>query len=75
VYDGKSFDVIGKMVAQPLDNAETVGLTGPSRLVDESFSPGSSDPARNENLHGAITDLIARSLPSTLSDMHLAEIR
>ncbi len=75
VYDGKSFDVIEKMVAPPLDNAGTVGLTGPSRLVDESFSPGSGDPARNENLHGAITDLIARSLSSTLSDMHLADIR
>src|SRR5258708_27424716 len=75
VYDGKSFDVIEKMAAQPLDNAERIGLTGPSRVVDESFSPGSGDPARNENLHGAITDLIARSLPSTLSDMHLADIR
>src|ERR1700730_4670183 len=39
VYDGKSFDVIEKMVAPPLDDAGTVGLTGPSRLVDESFSP------------------------------------
>src|SRR5260370_1034111 len=52
-----------------------VGLTGPSRLVDESFSPDTGDPARNENLHGAITDVIARSLSSTLSDMHLAEVR
>ena len=26
-------------------------------------------------LHGAITDLIARSLSSTLSDMHLADVR
>jgi hypothetical protein len=75
VFDGKSFDVIEKMAAQPLENAERIGLTGPSRLVDESFSPGTGDPARNENLHGAITDLIARSLSSTLSDMHLADVR
>jgi succinate dehydrogenase / fumarate reductase, membrane anchor subunit len=33
------------------------------------------DPVRNENLHGGITDLIVRSLSSTLSDMHLAEVR
>src|SRR5258707_1417807 len=75
VFDGKTFDVIEKMAAQPLDNAERIGLTGPSRVVDESFSPGAGDPARNENLHGAITDLIARSLPSTLNDMHLADVR
>ena len=76
VYDGKTFDVIEKMAAPPLDNGATVELTGPSRLVDDSFSPSAGgDPARNENLHGAITDLIARSLSSTLSDMHLADVR
>jgi len=75
VIDGKTFDVIEKRAAPPLDDAAEVKLAGPSRLVDESFSPGAGDPARNENLHGAITELIARSLPSTLSDMHLADIR
>ncbi|SRR5258708_20644536 len=75
VYDGKTFDVIEKMVAPPLDNGATVGLAGPGRFVDESLSPSAGDPARNENLHGAITDLIARSLSSTLSDMHLADVR
>jgi hypothetical protein len=75
VFDGKTFDVIEKMAAPPLDNGGTVGVAGPSRLVDESFSPSAGDPARNENLHGAITDLIARSLPSILSDMHLADVR
>jgi hypothetical protein len=58
-----------------LDNGATVGLAGPGRLVDESFSPSAGDPARNENLHGAITDLIARSLSSTLNNMHLADAR
>jgi hypothetical protein len=75
VFDGKTFDVIEKMVAPPLSDMQTVGLTGPSRAVDESLSPGTGDPARNENLHGAITDLIARSLSTTLSDMHLADVR
>jgi hypothetical protein len=75
VLDGKTFDVIERMAAPPLDDAGTVGLAGPGRLVDESFSPSAGDPARNENLHGAITELIARSLSSTLSDMHLADVR
>jgi hypothetical protein len=75
VIDGKTFDVIEKMAAPPSDSAETVRLPGPSRAVDERFSPRSGDPARNENLHRAITDLIARSLSTTLSDMHLAETR
>jgi hypothetical protein len=75
VFDGQTFDVVEKMAAPPLDNAGTVGLAGPGRLVDESFSPSAGDAARNENLHGAITELIARSVPSTLSDMHLADVR
>lgn len=74
VFDGKTFDVIEEMAAPPLENADTIRLTGPSRIVDESFSASTGDPARNEKLHGAITDLIARSLPSTLSDMHLADV-
>jgi hypothetical protein len=44
-------------------------------MVDDSFSLGADDPARNEKLHTAITDLVARSLSSTLSDMHLADVR
>jgi hypothetical protein len=75
VFDGKTFDVIEKMTAPALENVTTVGLAGPSLVVDENLSPGKSDPAQNENLHRAITDLIARSLSSTLSDMHLAELR
>jgi hypothetical protein len=75
VYDGKTFDVIEKMTAPPLDNAAEVRLQGPSRQVDDSYSPSTGDPARNENLHGAITDLIGRSLSTTLSDMHLADVR
>jgi hypothetical protein len=75
VIDGKTFDVIEKMAAPPSDSAEAVRIPGPSRVVDESFSPSTGDPARNENLHRAITDLIARSLSTTLSDMYLADIR
>jgi hypothetical protein len=75
VFDGKTFDVIEKMTAPPLDDGGAVRIAGPSRTVDESFAAGSGDPARNEKLHAAITDLVARSLSSTLSDMHLAETR
>jgi hypothetical protein len=75
VFDGKTFEVIEKMTAPPLNDMQTVGLLGPSLPVDESLSPSRGDPARNENLHEAITDLIARSLSMTLSDMHLAAVR
>jgi hypothetical protein len=44
-------------------------------MLDESFAPGTGDPAQNEKLHAAITDLVARSLPPTLSVMHLADVR
>jgi hypothetical protein len=75
VFDGKTFDVIEKMAAPPLDDVGAVRIAGPSRVIDESLSPGTGDPAQNEKLHAAIADLVARSLPSTLSDMHLADIR
>jgi hypothetical protein len=75
VYDGKTFDVIEKRSAPPLDDAVEVKLPGPTRQVDDSYSPSAGDPTRNENLRRAITDLIVRSLSSTLSDMHLAETR
>ena len=70
IVDGKTFDMIEKMAAAPLDNAANVRLPGPSRLVDENLSIGAGD-AGDENLHRAIVDLIVRSLPITLSDMHL----
>jgi hypothetical protein len=75
VFDGKSFDVIEKMAAPPLDDFGAVRLAGPSRMIDESFAPGTGNPAENEQLHTAIADLVARSLSSALSDMHLAATR
>jgi hypothetical protein len=75
VFDGKTFDVIEKMTAPPLDDVGAVRIAGPSRMLDESISLGSGNPAQNEKLHAAIADLVARSLPSTLSDMHLADVR
>jgi hypothetical protein len=65
VIDGKTFGIIEKFAAGSLDNASDVRLPGPGRLVDANFD------ARDENLHRAIVDLITRSLPVTLSDMHL----
>lgn len=69
VIDGKSFDVIEKRAAAPLDNTETVRLDGPSGPVGETFDGRAS----SEQLRAAITDLITRSLPVTLGDMHLIE--
>jgi hypothetical protein len=65
VVDGKTFDIIEKIAAGPLDNAASVRLPGPSLLVDAGFDE------RDENLHRAVADLVVRSLPNTLSDMHL----
>lgn len=67
VIDGKTFDVIEKRVASPLGNRETIRLQGPSQAVDGTFD----GPAGTEKLHAAIVDLITRSLPLTLGDMHL----
>ena len=65
VVDGKTFDIIEKLAAGPLDNASTVRLPGPSLLIEAGFDE------RDENLHRAVVDLVLRSLPNTLSDMHL----
>jgi hypothetical protein len=65
VIDGKTFDIIEKFAAAPLDNASNVRLPGPGRVVDANFDQ------RDESLHRTIVDLITRSLPLTLSDMHL----
>jgi len=69
VIDGKTFDVIEKRAAAPLDNTGTLRLAGPSGPVDETFG----GPASGERLRAAIADLITRSLPITLGEMHLIE--
>jgi hypothetical protein len=58
LIDGKS----------PLGNIEIMRLQGPSQLVDGAFDGA----AGIETLRAAIVDLITRSLPLTLGDMHLA---
>ena len=68
VIDGKTFDVIVKRAASPLDNTATLRFAGPSRSIDGTFE----GPAGAERLRAAIVDLITRSLPITLDDMHLA---
>lgn len=67
VIDGKSFNVIEKRAAGPLDNTGTVQLAGPSGPVDEALGASAS----SERLRTAVVDLIARSLPVTFGDMHL----
>jgi hypothetical protein len=69
VIDRKPFDVVAKMAASPLDNTGQVKLAGPA--VDESNSISTGD-GRDEGLRRAIVDLIVRSLPTPLNDMHLA---
>ncbi|MHC2626699.1 hypothetical protein ACVIW2_008731 [Bradyrhizobium huanghuaihaiense] len=69
VIEGKSFDVIEKRAAAPLENTGTLRLAGPSGPIDETFE----GPAASERLRAAIADLITRSLPVTLGDMHLID--
>jgi hypothetical protein len=69
VVDGKTFDIIEKRAAGPPDEASSVRLPGPSLMIDASFDE------RDENLRRAIVDLVIRSLPNTLSDMHLINQR
>ncbi|UPK38721.1 hypothetical protein IVB18_16655 [Bradyrhizobium sp. 186] len=69
VIDGKTFDVIEKRAAAPLDNTGTMRLAGPSGPVDDAFD----GPASSERLRAAIADLVTRSLPVTLGDMHLID--
>ncbi|MCP3409815.1 hypothetical protein [Bradyrhizobium sp. CCGB01] len=69
VIEGKSFDVIEKRAAAPLDNTGTMRLAGPSGTADATFD----GPASSERLRAAIADLITRSLPVTLGDMHLID--
>ena len=69
VIDGKSFDVIEKRAAAPLDNTATMRIAGPSGAIDATFD----GPASSERLRAAIADLITRSLPVTLGDMHLLD--
>jgi hypothetical protein len=65
VFDGKTFDIIEKLAAGPPDEAASVRLPGPSLMIDANFDE------RDENLRRVIVDLVIRSLPGTLSDMHL----
>jgi hypothetical protein len=73
VIDGHGYKLIDKKSASPLNNAEMFRLAGPSRLVDDSFLPTANDPPGNEPLKAAITDLIDRSLPTTLQDLGLVD--
>jgi hypothetical protein len=69
VVDGKTFDVIEKLAAGPVDNSTDLRLAGPSRPFDEAIPIGPVEAS--EGMHRAVVDLISRSLPTTLEDMHL----
>jgi hypothetical protein len=71
VIDAHKFSVLDKWSAAPLDNREIVRLRGPSRTVDDAFLPAGIEPAKNDMLKAAVTDLIERSLPATLENVRL----
>ncbi|MET0677895.1 MAG: hypothetical protein ABW175_19015 [Bradyrhizobium sp.] len=67
VVDGRTFDIIERFAAGQTDSASTVRLAGPSLVIDVNVA----EP--DEKLHQAVVDLLVRSLPSTLIDMHLVD--
>ena len=67
VVDGRTFDVIEKLAAGPTDGASSVRLAGPSLAIDAIFD----EP--DDRLRRAVVDLLSRSLPNTLSDLHLLD--
>jgi hypothetical protein len=71
LIDGHKFEVIDKRPAIPLNSDEMVRLAGPSRLIDDTLLPTANEPERNEQLKGALTDLVERSLVATLQDLRL----
>src|SRR3984893_8108890 len=75
VVDGKTFEVIEKMTAPPLDDGGQITIAGPSRRIDEISPADTRNPPENHPLPAAIADIVPRSLSTTVSDMHLADIR
>jgi hypothetical protein len=71
VVDGRTFSVLERRSAAPLDNTEIVRLGGPSRMVDNTMLPAETGAAGNEKLKDAVTDLVERSLPATLESLRL----
>jgi hypothetical protein len=65
VVDGRTFDIIEKFAAGSTERASGVRLAGPSLVIDANVA----EP--DEKLHQAVVDLLVRSLPNTLIDMHL----
>jgi hypothetical protein len=73
VFDGRTFTMLDQWSASPLDSTEIVRLRGPSRTVDDTLLPAGMQPAENEKLKAAVTDLIERSLPATLETLRLVD--
>jgi len=79
VFDGKTVRCYGKK--ERADRRSTmrleVKLPGPPPLGQSTtvLARHWRNPLRNENMPSASQNLIVRSLSTTLSDMHLADVR
>jgi hypothetical protein len=74
VYDGKSYEPIGAMLAQMPGLGFAPAIHGPSKEVDETYwsdSPDSLSAEQKELLRKAFEDLIDRSLSETLRRLKL----
>jgi hypothetical protein len=70
VIDGRSYEVIDKKSASPLDNAEIIRLSGPSHTIDPALL-SRTDLAASEQIRVALSDLLMKSLEVTLRDLRL----
>jgi hypothetical protein len=71
VIDGHQFTSLG--IAFPPQAGHFVTIHGPSREVDKSWLPVSLDARANGKLKGAVTELLAQSLPATLQKLELTK--
>ena len=69
VFDGKTFKVLDHLAAGPVDTTTNVRLAGPTALFSGAVPTAINEDV--EPLHRGIVDLLTRSLPTTLEDMHL----
>jgi hypothetical protein len=70
VIDGRSYEVIDKKSASPLDNAEIIRLSGPSHTINPALL-SRTDLAASEQIRVALSDLLMKSLEVTLRDLRL----
>jgi hypothetical protein len=71
VIDGRTFEVIGKQSAAPIENDELFKLAGPNREIGSDLLAAAQNPGGSDRLKAAVFELIDRSLEKTLGELQL----